>query len=224
MNGPAALFDLDGTLTDSRPGIVGSIHAALRSLGHVPDPRMDLTRVIGPPLDEVIAHVLDHYGDTRTAEAITLYRGHYGETGLFDNALYPDIQAALAEFVAAGFTLYVATSKRTLFARRILEHFGISGCFRGIYGSEDGGALDHKPELLGHILRREPIRPPAAVMIGDRRQDIAGAHANGMRAIGVTWGYGDAGELEQAGADALAHAASDLLSVARALVQSGSVR
>ena len=88
-----------------------------------------------------------------------------------------------------------ATSKRRDFASRILDHFGLAALFRGIYGSEPGGALDHKPELLAHILRRESIDPGAAVMVGDRHHDIDGARANGVPVIGVTWGYGGAGRI-----------------------------
>jgi phosphoglycolate phosphatase len=86
----------------------------------------------------------------------------------------------------------------------MLEHFGVAHLFTGIYGSEPGGALDHKPELIAHILAREAIDPATACMSGDRHYDISGAHANRVRAIGVLWGYGSREELEQAGADALA--------------------
>jgi phosphoglycolate phosphatase len=211
MSAYAVLLDLDGTLTDSRPGILASYHAAIRALGHEPKLDLDLTPVIGPPLDEIMGHVLEAYGDDRVAEAITAYRQHYGVSGLFENSVYDGIPQALDSLIAAGFVLCVATSKRTVFARRILDHFGLSGRFRGIYGSEPGGAVDHKAELIANLLQREDIAGDRAVMVGDRRYDIVGAHANRLRAIGVLWGYGSRQELEEAGADQLAASRADLL-------------
>ena len=208
------LLDLDGTLIDSRPGIVASIFSTLREFGHEPDPAIDLTWAIGPPLGESIPRILAGYGDTRGEEAVLAYRRHYAAGGLFNATLYAGIPEMLAS--AVEFDLVLATSKRRDFASRILDHFGFSSMFRGIYGSEPGGALDHKPELLAHILRHERISPDAAVMVGDRHHDIDGARANGVRVIGVTWGYGGADELRHA--DALAHTAADILPLARGLL------
>ncbi len=217
---PVALLDLDGTLTDSRPGIIASYHAALRSLGHEPDPAIDLTFVIGPPPEVIMVGVLAHYGDDRVIEAVRLYRDHYGRDHLFDNSVYDGIPAALDLLADAGFALYVATAKRTVFARRILERFELARRFVGIYGSEPGGALDRKADLIGHVLATEAIPPAAAVMVGDRSHDIEGAHANGLPAIGVAWGYGGVAELRECGADRiidrpdqLAAAVADLVAV-----------
>jgi phosphoglycolate phosphatase len=212
----ALLLDLDGTLIDSRPGIVASIFSTLREFGHVPDTAMDLTWAIGPPLGETIPRIFSAYGDDRGEAAVAVYRRHYGAGGLFNATLYPGIDAALTA-AAADFCLLLATSKRRDFASRILDHFGLTALFRGVYGAEEGGALDQKTELIAHILRRERIASGAAVMIGDRHYDIAGARANGVRVIGVTWGYGGADELQHA--DALAHTAVEMLPLARGLLQ-----
>jgi phosphoglycolate phosphatase len=218
MNGPVALLDLDGTLTDSRPGIIASLRAALRDLGHALDPDEDLSWMIGPPVEQTIGTLLGRWGDTREAEAVALYRRHYGATGMLDNAVYPGIAAALEGFVADGWTLFVATAKRTRYAVPILRHFGLAGHFRVIYGSEDGPRLDTKPVLLAHIVAEQGFSPARAVMIGDRHHDIQGAKANAMRSIGVAWGYGGAAELRDAGADAIAEAPADLPVLARALL------
>ena len=212
MSTPCVLLDLDGTLTDSRPGIVASIHHAIIALGHAPDPAQDLTWVIGPGLEHVMTQVLGHYGETRVELAIEAYRAQYGAVGLFQNALYPGIPEALAALRADGFDLVLATAKRTHFAVRILEHFGLAPSFRAIYGSEAHG-LDHKPDLIRHILARE--RPGRAVMVGDRRYDMVGAHENGLRAIGVAWGYGGVAELTDAGADAIVDAVAALPAAVR---------
>ena len=187
------------------------MNAALQTLGHRPDPSFDLTFVIGPVLTDVMGQVLAHYGDTRVDEAVAVYRRHYGEVGLYDVTLYDGIAALLASLQAARFGLFLATSKRTAFAVRILDHLRMSHHFDGIYGSEPDGSRDGKPELIADILRREAIRPDDAVMVGDRRYDIAGAHANGLRGIGVLWGYGDRQELTEAGADLLVASPADLL-------------
>jgi len=195
------LLDLDGTLIDSKPGIVASYDATLRELGHVPDPDFDLTFVIGPVLVDVMGEVLAHYGDMRVEEAIAAYRRHYAEIGIFGVALYDGVEALLPALTAAGLRLFLATSKRTVFAARILKHLGLARYFDGIYGSEPDGSRDHKSGLIADLLRLEGIRPDASAMVGDRRYDVAGAHANGLLAVGVLWGYGDREELEQAGAD-----------------------
>ncbi len=110
----------------------------------------------------------------------------------------------------AGLRVYLATSKRQVFARRILEHLALAIHFDGIHGSVPGGELDHKPELLAHILSEHGISPSRCLMVGDRRHDIFGAHAVGMRGLGVLWGYGTRDELETAGADRLVESTPDL--------------
>jgi phosphoglycolate phosphatase len=206
----SVLLDLDGTLIDSRPGIAASALAALRSLGHAPDDTLDVTAVIGPPLQDMLRALLQAYGDDRIDDAVLAYREHYGDTGLFGSTLYPGIREALQAMHDAGLRIYLATSKRELFARRILEHLDLTSYFHAVHGSVPSGALDHKPELLAHILSERNVTTAHAVMVGDRRHDIAGAHAVKMRSLGVLWGYGSRDELETAGADRLVENPDDL--------------
>jgi phosphoglycolate phosphatase len=206
----SVLLDLDGTLVDSQPGILASCMAALRALGHEPAEIPDIKRVIGPPLEDVLQFLLQPYGDHRIGEAVLAYRQHYGEIGLFGSQLYPGIGASLKAMQQAGLRIYLATSKRETFARCILEHLGLAPYFEGIHGSVPGGELDHKPELLAHILSEHGISPAHSLMVGDRRHDISGAHAVGMRGLGVLWGYGTRDELETAGADQLVESTDDL--------------
>jgi phosphoglycolate phosphatase len=207
---PFVLLDLDGTLIDSQPGILSSFLATLRALGHTPDHNFDIERLIGPPLQDALRGLLLRYGDDRVDEAVLIYRQHYGDSGLFESRLYPGIGDALQQMRQAGLQLYLATSKREIFARRILAHMAVAEHFDGIYGSVPGGELDHKPELLAHILSRHDLEPARGVMVGDRRYDIAGAHAVGMRGLGALWGYGSRDELETAGADRLLPSTTDL--------------
>jgi len=204
------LLDLDGTLIDSLPGILASCMAALRALGHEPDESLDIRRSIGPPLEDLMQILLRPYGDDRVGEAVATYRQHYGETGYLGSLPYAGIGKSLEAMKQAGLRIYLATSKREIFARRILDHLKLATYFDGIYGAVPGGALDHKPELLAHILSKHCLSPSRSLMVGDRRYDISGAHAVGMRGLGVLWGYGSRDELETAGADRLVDSPADL--------------
>jgi phosphoglycolate phosphatase len=206
----SVLLDLDGTLIDSQSGILASCVVALRTLGHELDEIHDIKRVIGPPLEDAMQFLLQPYGDDRIGEAVLAFRQHYGESGLFGSELYPGIGGSLEAMQQAGLRIYLATSKRAVFARRILEHLELTTYFDGIHGSVPGGELDHKPELLAHILSEHGISPARSLIVGDRRHDISGAHAVGMRGLGVLWGYGTRDELETAGADQLVESTADL--------------
>jgi phosphoglycolate phosphatase len=206
----AVLLDLDGTLIDSYPGILASCKAALRALGHQPDDALDIRHLIGPPLDDILQGLLQTYGDDRLADAIAAYRQHYGDSGYLGSVPYPGIGDALAALKQRGMRLYLATSKRAIFAKRILDHLDFADYFDGIHGSVPSGELDHKPELLAHVIAQHDLSPTGSVMVGDRRHDIAGAHAVGMRGLGVLWGYGSRDELETAGADQLVTSPADL--------------
>jgi phosphoglycolate phosphatase len=206
----SVLLDLDGTLIDSQPGILASSLAALRAVGHEPHETIDIRRIIGPPLQDMLRVLLKQYGDDRVDEAVAAYRQHYGDSGLLGSEPYPGIGSALEEMRQAGLRIYLATSKRETFASRILHHLGFAKYFDGIHGSVPGGGLDHKPELLAHILSKHNVSPSHSLMVGDRRYDISGAHAVGMRGLGVLWGYGTRDELETAGADQLVESTADL--------------
>ena len=209
------LLDLDGTLVDSQPGILSSCRAALRALGHETDPEMDIRSIIGPPIEDVMRYLLSSFGDDRVAEAVDAYRADYGTRGLLLSELYPGIRETLVELHSQGIRLLLATSKRQTFAQRILDNHGLSDLFQGIYGSVPGTGLDHKPELLAHILQDTGLAAQDCLMVGDRKFDIVGAHANQMRAVGVLWGYGNREELELAGADLILVAPEELSSLSR---------
>lgn len=192
-----ALFDLDGTLTDPKAGITRSIQYALERLGRPVIEADALTWMIGPPLMTGFTELLGGADDV--PEAIRLYRERYTDVGLFENEVYAGIPATLQSLQDDGVLLFVATSKPHVYARRIVEHFGLSSYFREIYGSELDNRNADKRDLLRSILSAERFDPAAAVMIGDREHDAIGARANGLAAIGVTWGYGSRHELLEAG-------------------------
>src|ERR1700733_3373905 len=220
----SVLLDLDGTLVDSQPGISASCLAALRALGHEPDENLDIAGAIGPPLEELMQILLQSYGDDRVGEAVAAYRQHYGESGFLGSVPYPGIGKSLEEIKGNGLRLYLATSKRAIFASRILDHLKFTAYFDGIHGSVPGGGLDHKPELLAYVLSEHGLSPSHSLMVGDRRHDISGAHAVGMRGLGVLWGYGTRDELETAGADRLLEAAADLAPTVLSMIGGKSAR
>lgn len=205
-------FDLDGTLTDPRDGIVRSIQHALTDLS-IPVPGEDeLERLIGLPLQESLRTILASHGEHLVPQALQLYRERYKTEGMFENSVYPDVRKALDALAAAGWTLWVVTSKPSVFAREIVSHFSLARHFRGVHGSELSGERSDKSELIAHVLRAERISPPSVIMIGDRSYDIVGARRNGLRCAGVLWGYGSRHELADAGADALYGTVAELVS------------
>lgn len=203
MTLPALLFDLDGTLTDARPGIVACIRHAVEGLGR-PCPDDDvLATFIGPPLRGTFATLLETREREPIEAAMALYRERFGVTGLFENRVYDGIPEMLVEVAAQAAAVFVATSKPTVYAERIVGHFDLERYVTRVYGAELDATLDDKATLVAQLLAREAIAPGAAVMIGDRAADVRAAHANGLRAVGVLWGYGSEHELRTAGADAL---------------------
>jgi phosphoglycolate phosphatase len=204
-------FDLDGTLTDSREGIVRCIQHALRELGaEVPDDA-ELLRYVGPPLMGTFATLLDTVDAGRVQLAIGAYRQRFERIGLFENAVFPGIQATLTALGDAGHTMSVVTSKPHVYARRILEHFGLAPLFRGVYGPELANRAYTKGTLIAEACARAGMTAGDVVMVGDRAEDILGAREQGAAAIGVLWGYGGAEELEAARPDAIVASPVDLV-------------
>lgn len=196
------LLDLDGTLTDPREGIIGCVRFALSRLGEACPPDTELERFIGPPLQSSFDSLFGA-GSAKTLRAIDLYRQRFSSKGIFENTLYPGIPDALAALVDLGARLIVATSKPTIFAERIVEHFGLGRHIRAVYGSELDGTLSDKAELIAHVLKSEGLSRAATSMVGDRGHDMIGARAHEVFPVGVLWGYGSRQELESSGASAL---------------------
>jgi phosphoglycolate phosphatase len=204
------LFDLDGTLTDAGAGITRCIQHALEGMGATAPTAADLRWCVGPPLQRSFAELLRTDDLARIDRAIALYRERFVPIGMFENEVYPGVADGLRRLRAAGHALWIVTSKPHEFARKILGHFGLRDAFAEVYGSELSGLHADKADLLRHVLSVERFAEPPW-MIGDRRHDVEAAHANGLRAVGVTWGYGSADELRAAGADVLVESMPELL-------------
>jgi phosphoglycolate phosphatase len=210
----AALLDLDGTLSDSRPGIVACFRHTLQELGHDPNAAGDLTWAVGPPIAVSLQRLIAPFGDDRVELALTTYRERYSTVGIYDCTVYPGVVAMLGGLRDAGHVMCIATSKRRDFAERVIDYLGLREFVRGVYGAVPDGSLDHKQDLLVHILGAEHLTAASCVMVGDRLHDIEAAKSNAIRSIGALWGYGGREELEQAGADAIATLPQDVVALA----------
>ncbi len=206
------LFDLDGTLTDPKEGITKSIQYALDFFGvHVED--LDsLCRFIGPPLAPAFSEVYGFSKETAEA-ALAKYRERFGTVGLFENELYAGIPEVLSDLKKAGYRLFLATSKPTVYAEKILAHFGLSSYFEFVGGAEIGGKRIHKPDVIEYVLAENNLRREDCVMIGDRKYDMEGGGDAGLATLGVLYGYGDREELETAGADVVIETVEDLRTI-----------
>lgn len=203
------LFDLDGTLTDPMVGITSSVQYALEKFGIHVRYLKELIPFIGPPLAESFQKF---YGFSKedAEKAIQYYREYYAPKGIFENEVYEGIPEMLAHLTEAGFTLLVATSKPTVFARKVLKHFGMEDYFSFVGGSELDGSRTKKAEVISYILKTCGIEAKEAIMIGDRRHDIEGGKACGLESVGVLYGYGTDQELTEAGADHIIRTVAEL--------------
>ncbi|MES2206534.1 MAG: HAD family hydrolase [Pseudomonadota bacterium] len=195
------LFDLDGTLTDPKPGITKCIQYALEKLGIVVPETDQLLWCIGPPLKASFEQLLNSSDEQLINQAIALYRERFSTIGLFENTLYPEMLNVLQTLQAQNYRCFVATSKPHVFASRIIEHFALSRYFQHVYGSELDGTRSDKGELISYILTQEKLDPLHTLMIGDRKHDIIGAQKSGLACFGVLYGYGSRIELEEAKAN-----------------------
>jgi phosphoglycolate phosphatase len=165
--------------------------------------RDDLRWCIGPPLYRSFMTLLGTEDLAVAQRAVELYRERFGPIGLYENAVYPGVPEMLESLRRKGLRLYVATAKPTVYATRVVEHFGLERHFERVYGSELDGTRTDKVELVGHLIEETGIDPGAAALVGDREHDILAARAHGMLAVGVVYGYGSVEELRGVGAEAL---------------------
>jgi phosphoglycolate phosphatase len=211
----SAIFDLDGTLTDSKPGILGCLTKTLEVHGIAWTGPLDW--FIGPPADQSLRRLMPDADEPRRAALLHDYRLCYDATGWQQNSVYPGVHAVLQSLQASGWQLFVCTSKREDFTGRILEKFALSRYFLAVY-ADTAGSLHHtKTALLRRLLEEQSLDPATTFMVGDRNFDIEAARANGVTSIAVTYGYGTSEELESARPDHTCNAVEDLLPIFSAL-------
>ncbi len=191
------LFDLDGTLSDSGPGIIRCFQLSLAHFG-LPVPEYDALRVcVGPPLRDSFLR----FGvlESQIEEAVTVYRKHYLAEGQYENFPYPGIEDTLKTLKAQGHRLFVATSKPEAMSIDILTRFGLAPYFDIICGATSDGIRNTKDAVIAHLLSQLETTENL-VMVGDTIYDVEGAKVHGIPTVAVTWGYGDHGQMQAAGA------------------------
>ncbi len=206
------LFDLDGTLTQSGPGITNSVRYALRKMGARELPQETLEKFVGPPLADSFMRFAGMTQE-QAKRAISCYREYYASKGIFENSVYPGVEAMLQALRDGGKVLALATSKPELFAGQILAHFHLTDYFSAVCGAAMDEKRVNKEEVIRYTLDALKIteaEKPYALMIGDREHDVLGAAQNGLDCLGVLYGYGSRGELEKAGARKIAATAREV--------------
>ncbi len=189
-------FDLDGTITDSAEGIVGTVKFMLSEL-KIAIPEEDLSWVVGPPFEESVTKLIGDSNPDKVSHAVGIYRAKFVKEGLYQNKLYVGIEEVLKE-LSTKYTLFIATSKPTPQAKTVAKHFKIDKYFKEIYGSGEHGEMPEKDRIIGMALEEQKINSKECLMIGDRHHDIEGAMAHGIIAISVSYGYGDLQEFSEA--------------------------
>jgi phosphoglycolate phosphatase len=213
MNGAYLLrnifFDLDGTLLDPRVGITGCIRHALLRMGQASPNEYELTAFIGPPLRETFKRLLNSDNKSLIEQAVSYYRERYSTQGIYENVVYPGIYDLLRSLKQDSFKLYVVTTKPKIYADIIIQHFDFIW-FEGVFGTGMDGTYDNKTDLVRHALEIQKLRPEETVMIGDRREDIIAGLNNGIKTIGVTYGYGSRDEIVASNPDMICHTIQDI--------------
>lgn len=187
------IFDLDGTLTDSRPGILGCLEAALRA--HKVPWQGSLAWFIGPPAGQSLARLMPDCDPAFRTQVLQHYRACYAAKGWTQNAVYPGIRELLSTLRERGVALYLCTSKREEFTTRILDHFALRQFFSGVVADRAISEHHDKADLLRELLATHEINRSSAIMVGDREFDILAARAVGLPSIAVNYGFGSQEEL-----------------------------
>ncbi len=196
------LFDLDGCLTDSYEGISNCVMYAMKKFGVEITDRNTLRPFVGPPL----VYAFQKYAglsEDDAHKATAYYRERYQDTGLFENRVYDGVEKMLESLKNDGFKISLCTAKPQPYAQRILEHFELDKYFDNIFGATFDGRISKKPDVISYVLENIEESGDEVIMVGDTGHDVSGAHENGIKCIGVTYGYGTKEELKAENADFL---------------------
>jgi len=207
------LFDMDGTLVDSKEGIFNSIAYALDFFGVKAKNSDEWGFLLGPPIRDGF-RMLGDFTDGQVEGMVTKYREYFARKGMFESSLYPNVAEVLEHLKQNNVKMAVATSKVYDYAEKILSYFEIAQYFEIIVGAEMDGRRSEKPEIIAHALNNlDKNREMRTIMAGDRKYDVLGANAHSMPSIGCLWGYGSKTELEVAGVTHLAENITDILKI-----------
>ncbi len=214
--GRVVLLDMDGTLIDPLAGIGASYRRAAERIGYGELSDDEIRALIGPPIQDVFC---DRWGCSAADQrvAVEAFREYYQAVGIFDFEVYPGVERLLTSLDANGVRLGIATSKPLVFARDIVRRAGWDSLFSCVGGAELSGEKRAKHDVIESVLGVLGCRSDACVMVGDRSEDMRGAAVTSVYSVGVTWGYGTAGELRSAGASVVVHAPAECEMVIRSL-------
>lgn len=197
-------FDFDGTIADSAPGIIGALHYTMQEM-QLPDKSdAEFQAFIGPVLTESLHQYYPQLDDATVVQAVKTFQVYYQRQGWREMTIYPTIPAALKSLQDAGYQLNVASAKPEVILKQVLPYYHLAQYFTGVYGATlDESIRSSKTAVLAYALEETGATPATSLMIGDRDNDVQGGHANGLRVLGVTYGFGSRAELIATGADAI---------------------
>lgn len=210
------LFDLDGTVTNPQKGITNSVAYALEYFGIHTEDNITLNKYIGPPLRKSFMEFAG-LSEEQSHIGMMKYREYYGPKGIYENQVYEGIPELFEKLKSEGKKIILATSKPWIYAEMILEKFDLKKYFDFVSGSELNGVRTGKADVIKYAIEKYNIPINNAVMIGDREHDIIGAKKNGLKTIGVLYGFGNKGELKSAGADYIAESVENIFDLIREL-------
>ena len=203
------IFDLDGTLSESGEGITKSVQYMLEKLGIIEPDLKKLECFIGPPLH---ISLMELYGlDLDTAwKGVSYYRERFVEKGIYENQPYNGVVKMLKKLKDAGKTLAIATSKPQPQTDVIIKRYGFDEILDCVIGPDLKSKTTTKADVVSFVIDRLGCDKSRTVMVGDKHHDIDGAKANGIKSIGVLYGYGSRQELEESGADIIVDSVAEL--------------
>jgi phosphoglycolate phosphatase len=208
------LFDLDGTLVDSFPGISSSINETLVAIGRAPVPVDQLRRFVGQRLAVIFSTLLGAEDEVLVDRAVDIYRPLFDEVGILESRVFAGIPDALASLRDAGHSLQVVTVRSIGSANLVVQHFGLERYFDAVHGPDRTQRSGDKADLVRAALDVAGADPRDTIMIGDRSDDVRAARRHGVHAVAVEWGYGSSDELRAAEPDYFASSVTDLVSYA----------
>ncbi len=213
---PPLLFDLDGTITDPRPGFLASVYHALKTLGKPIPLEQDLLQFIGPPLRGTFEILLQTKDPKSIEHAVELYRERLYDGGMFEAEVYPKMPELLRDLAESGYRLFIATGKPEECAQQIIEHFNLAPLFEKVRGALPDGRFCDKAELIADLYQQNSLISGTGVMIGDTAFDMRAGRLNQLKTVAVSWGYGTRQELEEEDAGMLVDNADELRTAIKA--------
>lgn len=205
------LFDFDGTLFDTSPGVFASFRKVTEHYGM--EIEQDIyNKMIGPPLSFTFKNFYK-LPDNEIENAIKLYKKYYEAEGMYNCVIYDGVVELIKKCRAQGKMICVATSKPELLARKILERNGMLELFDFVGGSDmEEKFRVSKVDVVNYVLKNQGLenRKAETLMIGDRYFDVEGSHAAGLKCLGILWGFGDRKEFQEHNADFICETPEDV--------------